>query len=293
MRISSLFISLLLVCVVYSQDSSSSDDAYPCPFYRPLTVTNPPLSGSDVYILQNFLTRNPLFLNLQLTGQFDAATSAALAKFQSINSIVTSSPGDLDLNTANQLLEICSDDGYVDNGTVPPGFKYKVFVPVYRNRSIETTATLFDSNNNVLLKFTVRTHGQNVNTTGEAQNQFCNNGYTPTGLMTFDLNSPEPDPVSFGPYPINRAVQGIAGNAFIVISQIRDGILLHTGEWPDWNPSLPMPNSHGCIHAHPTDIDAVQTILTTQLGVGIRDNMYTAVPYLHQPQGILSIQLMD
>jgi hypothetical protein len=54
------------------------------------------------------------------------------------------------------------------------------------------------------------------------------------GLMTFDLNSPENDPVDFGPYPVNRAVQGLKGNAFIVISNIRDGILLHTGEWPNW-----------------------------------------------------------
>jgi hypothetical protein len=42
------------------------------------------------------------------------------------------------------------------------------------------------------------------------------------------------DPVSFGPYPVNRFVQGLEGNMKVVISDIRDGILQHTGEWPNW-----------------------------------------------------------
>lgn len=32
--------------------------------------------------------------------------------------------------------------------------------------------------------------------------------------MSFDLNSPEDDPKSFGPYPVNRAVQGLRGKGF-------------------------------------------------------------------------------
>lgn len=61
--------------------------------------------------------------------------------------------------------------------------------------------------------------------------------------------------------------KGIKGNAGIVISDIRNGILLHTGEWKDWKPTEDMPNSHGCevaplqltdvlsgIHAHPEDV---------------------------------------
>ena len=55
------------------------------------------------------------------------------------------------------------------------------------------------------------------------------------GLTEFDLNSPEPEPQLYGPYPINRAVQGIEGNAAFLIPLIRDGILMHTGEWPDWS----------------------------------------------------------
>lgn len=90
--------------------------------------------------------------------------------------------------------------------------------------------------------------------------------------MTFDLNSPEDNPVDYGPYPINRAVQasvfvndngwngkGLEGNAKIIISDIRDGILMHTGEWKDWKPSENMPNSHGCVHGHPEDIKDVST----------------------------------
>ena len=101
--------------------------------------------------------------------------------------------------------------------------------------------------------------------------------------MEFDLNSPESDPKEYGcdprscilagvsaletclsrvslslrsPYPVNRAVAGLRGNAAWLMkndaSTIRGGILMHTGEWAnysDWQPPLPMPNSLGCIHA--------------------------------------------
>ncbi|KAM9953386.1 hypothetical protein ACTFIW_006737 [Dictyostelium discoideum] len=287
-----LIFSLVLIVLYTINIVLSSQQTYPCPFYRSLSLTNPPMNGDDIYILQNLLTRTTGLENLSLTSNFDQDTQMALAKFQSLNNVGITS-GTLDVNTASLILELNSEDGYVDNGQIPPGFLYKVHVPVYKNRSIETIATLYDSNLNILLTFPVRTHGQNDNVTGLAENEFCEDGSTPTGLMTFDLNSPEPDPISFGPYPINRAVQGITGNAAIVISNIRDGILMHTGEWPDWTPSQPMPNSHGCVHGHPSDIDQVQTILSTQLNVAIRQNTYGAMPYTHQPQGILSIELID
>lgn len=54
--------------------------------------------------------------------------------------------------------------------------------------------------------------------------------------MLIDLNSPEEETELFGPYPINRIVQGIAGNAQFLIGPVRDGILMHTGEWPNWSP---------------------------------------------------------
>ncbi|KYR00421.1 hypothetical protein DLAC_03176 [Tieghemostelium lacteum] len=278
---------LLILSVVYSQDSSSSD-GFPCPFYRELVVKNPPLNGNDIIILQQLLSRS--FENVALSGNFDQTTSYLLSKFQSLNQIDDS--GNLDIETANILLENNLADGYKDNGMIPPGFLYKVYVPVFKNRSIETTAFLYDNQMNVLLNFTVRTHGQMDNSTGLAMNEFCGDGSTPTGLMLFDFNSPEPDPVSFGPYPINRAVQGLTGNAYTIISNIRDGILLHTGEWPNWNPSMPMPNSHGCIHSHPDDIYQISQILPT-LGVQMRQNTYGQLPYPYQPQGILSIELIE
>jgi len=110
--------------------------------------------------------------------------------------------------------------------------------------------------------------------------------------MTFDLISPENDPVDYGPYPVNRAVTGLEGNAAIVISNIRDGILMHTGEWKGWNTTMPMPNSHGCIHAHPNDIYEVWQILIS-MGVEVRNNTFGHLPYPYEPQGILSVEQLD
>ncbi|EFA75486.1 eukaryotic translation initiation factor 2 alpha kinase [Heterostelium album PN500] len=276
-RLKLVFLNLVIIAFVATTTNAQD---FPCPFSRELSIQTPPMTGDDVYILQNLLVRT--VPNIPLTSAFDAITQAALIKFQSIYQLEES--GIFDVTSANALLANNLEDGYKDNGQIPPGFLYKVYVPVHRDRSIETTATLFDANMNVLLNFTVKTLGQNDNSTGLPMNQLCGSGSTPTGLMTFDLNSPEPDPVSFGPYPINRAVEGLAGNAFIVISNIRDGILLHTGEWAGWNPSLPMPPSHGCIHSYPQYIDEIQTILTSKLGVYIRNNTYGELPYLHQPQ---------
>ncbi|EGG14211.1 hypothetical protein DFA_11980 [Cavenderia fasciculata] len=277
-----LVISLLLGLTV------SQSTTYPCPFYRSLSLASPVVSGDDVIILQGLLARS--VPDLPISGIFDEFTEVCLMKYQSMYNIAIT--GILDVNTANSILLTNGDDGYTDNGQIPPGFKYKVHVPVYRNRSIETTATLYDDQLNVLHSFTVRTEGQ-LNTDGSAMNQFCGDGATPTGLMTFDLNSAEPDPAAFGPYPVNRAVQGIAGNAFLLISNVRDGILMHTGQWTGWNPSMPMPNSHGCVHGHPEDIDTVWNILTSNLNVYVRNNTFGALPYLYQPQGVLSIELID
>lgn len=45
------------------------------------------------------------------------------------------------------------DDGYQDDGTIPEGYLYKVIVPVFRNRSMETVATLLNSENAVKRKW--------------------------------------------------------------------------------------------------------------------------------------------
>lgn len=260
----------------------------PCPFWRVLQLQNPPLNGSDVYIMQNLLMR--AVPSTPTTYNYDAKTSAAVQEFQSDNKLQAT--GIFDVTTASLLLENYMDDGYEDDGIIPEGVLYKMYIPIYKNRSIETNGTLYAGNGTVLRQFRTRTEGQVDNTTGIPLNQFCNSGATPTGLMTFDLNSPEDDPVSFGPYPVNRAVQGVQGNAAIVISDIRDGILMHTGEWAGWNPSLPMPNSHGCVHAAPEDIKAVWEILVS-IGVVVHQNTFGKLPYPYPTQGLLSIELLD
>ena len=109
--------------------------------------------------------------------------------------------------------------------------------------------------------------------------------------MTFDLNSPEPIPKLYGPYPINRAVLGLKGNAAFSMPHIRNGILMHTGEWPGWSPPAPMPNSAGCIHAWPASIERVWKLLVAQ-GVQVRKNPFGVLPYPYKPQGLLSVELV-
>jgi len=261
----------------------------PCPFVRVLTLQQPPLNGSDVFILQNLLQRAvPATL---VTKLYDAKTEMAIQQFQANNKINVT--GIFDDVTAKLLLAQYMDDSYHDDGKIPEGVKYKVYVPVHRDRSIETNATLFDGNGTVLHVFRARTEGQPNNATGLPLSQFCTSGETPTGLMTFDLNSPEENPVSYGPYPVNRAVQGTEGNAAIVVSAIRDGILLHTGEWTNWNPSMPMPNSNGCIHAHPDDIKTIWELLVSVAGVQVHQNTFGKLPYPYPTQGLLSVELVD
>ena len=48
------------------------------------------------------------------------------------------------------------------------------------------------------------------------------------GLYEIDLNSPEPEPKTYGPYPVNRAVVGREGNAGFLVPAVRSGILIHT-----------------------------------------------------------------
>jgi len=84
-------------------------------------------------------------------------------------------------------------------------------------------------------------------------NEFSSGGSTPTGLMELDLNTPENNPKAYGPYPVNRVVRGKLGNGLLMLPNIRDGILIHTGEWPGWKVGMEMPNSAGCIHIPPND----------------------------------------
>ena len=99
-----------------------------------------------------------------------------------------------------------SADGVTDSGftAASRGYKYKFNIPVHQNRSVETTGTLFDAKNNVLLSFPVRAHGHRDDGVdygwpdfGDGDvglNQFTSSGATTTGVIEVDLNSPEPSP---------------------------------------------------------------------------------------------------
>eukprot|EP01088_Endostelium_zonatum_P006497 TRINITY_DN1862_c0_g1_i1.p1 TRINITY_DN1862_c0_g1~~TRINITY_DN1862_c0_g1_i1.p1 ORF type:complete len:294 (-),score=42.73 TRINITY_DN1862_c0_g1_i1:24-905(-) len=290
-------VCVLLFVVVWVMCVTGQHSNMPPPFTRQLYFAHPEFVGHDVKILQALLNRSeavsPKFPTF--SSSFDAFTERALKQFQTRHSF--NNNGVLSSNVAQLLLARHIPDGYRDNGKVPAGFKYKVHVPVHRNRSIETQATLYDGNGRKLFSFTARTHGQNF-ANGEAMNELTGSGSTPTGLGLFDLNSPEDDPKSYGKWPVNRIVQGLEGNMKLLIQNstnemIRDGILMHTGEWSGWNPSLPMPNSHGCVHTHPEDCRHVYLTLVNDLHVAIRTNTGGRLPYPYPCQGIISIELVD
>jgi hypothetical protein len=293
-----LFITLAVINVLA--------DTMPAPFSRQLKVTSPYMTGNDVLIAQTLLNRDSAVKpSVPTSGVYDEATAKGCAEFQTAISV--KSTGNLDSTTAQKLLELHTDDNYKDSGftAASMGYLYKFHIPVVSNRSVETYATLFDEDNNVLLKFRVRTHGKRDDGTSAAwpdfgngdvgYTQFGSSGNTITGLVEVDLNSPEPDPASYGPYPINRLVKGLDGNAKLMQPNIRDGLLIHTGNWSTasqpWDPSMNMPNSNGCIHAHPEDVKKIYQILTNKLGVKVNANTFSGKNYPYKCQGIAIIEL--
>jgi len=278
-----LVLVLVLVQVLSPHLCYAAD--WPCPFSRYLQLSSPQMTGNDVTILQNLLGRSPFVKALTVTGSFDTATSDALTAFQKGNALQPD--GILGPASGQVLLNLHMSDGYKDDGKILPGYMYKVHIQVSQNRSLETTANLYDSKMTLIFQFRVRLHGV------PGHNQFCKNGDTPSGLSLFDLNSPEDDPKDFGPYPVNRVVAGLKGNAKILLSNsvdtIRSGILLHTGEWDNWQPPQPMPNSDGCIHTWPQFCESVWNHLVA-LGVTVNENTGGKLPYPYTPQGIISIE---
>eukprot|EP00698_Gefionella_okellyi_P012148 TRINITY_DN3247_c0_g2_i1.p1 TRINITY_DN3247_c0_g2~~TRINITY_DN3247_c0_g2_i1.p1 ORF type:complete len:185 (-),score=25.29 TRINITY_DN3247_c0_g2_i1:1031-1585(-) len=131
----------------------------PLPFTRSLQLEKPAMNGSDVAIMQTLLSRSKPCATLQATWEFDVETAVAVQVFQELHNL----PGTaiFDEQTAELLLELHQYDGYKDNGTVPAGFLYKLYVPVYRDRNTQSSATLYAANNSVVFQFTVRCHGQN------------------------------------------------------------------------------------------------------------------------------------
>lgn len=55
---------------------------------------------------------------------------------------------------------------------------------------------------------------------------------------------------------------------------------------------MDMPNSSGCIHAHPEDVEAIYKILVG-LGVKVNDNTFSGKNYPYKPQGVGVIELID
>jgi hypothetical protein len=301
---------VFLLCCITSVYSASPVQALP--FSRAL-LYNPKqlICGQDVAILQNLLVRSTFVrTNLTFNACFDLATATALQEFQQGHNLPVNH-GVFDLSaTAPLLVDLHIDDGYSDDGAFPANILYKVHVQVYENRSIETIARISiaqppATSPSIFYYYIARTHGQNsADDPNFPLNCLTSDGATPTGLGTFDLNAPEDDPKSFGPWPVNRVVYGLAGNMGIYyvnetdgtinpfLSAIRSGILQHTGEWDDWNPSLPMPNSHGCIHCHPQAIFTIWQLLN-MTGVVMHKNVGGQWPYPFKTQGMISVEMIN
>ena len=281
--------------------------AMPLPFTRELELTSPFMSGNDVIIAQNLLIRdNAVDSHLDCDGTYGSLSAEATSAFQNANKLIDT--GILNEETAQLLLDLHSNDNYKDNGftAASMGYLYKLHIPVYSNRSIETEATLYDSENNILMQFIVRSHGHRNDGSSEpwpdygngdvGLNEFTSNGATVTGLIEIDLNSPEPTPSMYGPWPVNRFVAGLQGNSAFLQPNIRDGILLHTGNWTtdtvDWDNSMAMPDSSGCVHGHPNDVERVYRELI-KIGVEIHDNTFSGKDYPYKPQGIAVVERID
>jgi len=294
--------SVLLAIVAGVPLVSVEDPDFPVgPFTRALSSQSPMLRGNDVLIAQTLLARSPFVVGLEADGVFGAKSADAVSSFQKGNGLPVD--GTLTAATAGVLLDKHSADGFVDDGqsAESQGYLYKIIVPLHSNRSVEVMAELLAANNTVLHRFRVRGHGEDTgpvkpwpvfNNTNPGRSEFASSGNTPTGLSEVDLNTPEEDPHLYGPYPINRVTTGLVGNAKLLMPGIRTGILLHTGEWPGWTPDQDMPNSAGCIHAHPTDIDTIAKILSAE-GVEIRKNPDHGGAYPYKPQGLIAVQLVD
>jgi len=298
---------------VESASDNVEDEAMPLPFKRELKVsTDVVLEGNDVLIATTLMSRCSAWpSSVKPSLQYTQSIAAAVTKVQEHLSLTAD--GVFGAQTANATLQSYSDDSFVDDGSIRAsdyGAKYKIYIPVHSDaqRDIETMAQLLDAENNVLMSFTARTHGSSNPPTetwpnydnAVGLNQFTSNGNTPTGLGYLDLNSAEPPDVqaSFGPYPVHRVVSGIAfkgasNNMDLLLqpdsTNMRSGILVHTGEWPDWKDGDQMPNSNGCIKVYPDDLQRINAIVMEQLGVTVNNNTFSGKNYPFKPQGIISI----
>ena len=295
--------------------AASCRGAMPAPFTTPLRLGNDSL---QVRVLHHLLARTPTGAGnvTDLDGTaYGAATASAVIAFQTDGFAALGTPlpptGVVDRATALALLDDAfTDDHYQDDGRSAAdhgaAYLYKILIPVHRNRSVQTNATFLDKHNNVLFRFPVRSKGHvhdgcgaplpeawpNFNDTGFGLNQFSSGGMTPTGLTELDLNSPEGVDKLYGPYPVSRFVRGLSGNAAFLVPDLRNGILIHTGEWPGWKEGEPMPNSAGCVHTWPEDVKRVWKTATLKCGAEVRKNPFSALPYPFTPQALVSVFLV-
>lgn len=287
--------------------STLLEDDVPYPFLREFAYNSQTyVEGKDVFILQHLLNRWDQKPNIAITGKYDSKTSTAVKNYKAARGI-TPADAKFDKATATQVVADFLLDNYKDNGikAADLGLKFKVYIPVYQNRSIETTATLFDANNNVLHKFRARTRAHTVygdepwpafDDATSGLNELTGWGQTPSGLHLIDINTPEPESVKhlYGKWNVLRSVRGLEGNAEIAIPYIRNGILMHTGEWAehsDWTPEKNMPNSSGCVHIHPADQEIVTKHLTA-MGLPAHVNPFGQLPYPYPVQGLLSVEVV-
>ena len=221
-----VWILALALALGRAEPLSSCGGVMPAPFTTPLRLGN---DSTQVLVLHNLLARTPTgagsVSNLSDT-YFGTATQDAVRAFQSAGAggkAPLQPTGVVDRATALALLDDAyTDDHYQDDGASAadhgPQYKYKILIPVHRNRSIETNATFLDAHNKILFHFPVRSKGHvhdgcgrplpekwpNFNDTGIGLNQFSSGGMTPTGLTEIDLNSPEGVDKLYGPYPVSR-----------------------------------------------------------------------------------------
>jgi len=301
----------LVVISVNAVDHGNGDDGcslLPDPFQGGLLQTGS--TGHDVLIAQQLLSRSRYVDSVTADGVFGNETETAVSAFQAGNKLAgVTRAGAIDRVTANAILAHHTHDGYKDDGrsASAQGYLFKIILPVHRNRSIETIASFLDAENKELLRFRVRTKGYvedgcgqiqrepwpSFNNTGDGLNMFSSDGMTPTGLVEVDLNSPEDEPKLYGKWPVTRFVKGVQGNAKFLVPSIRNGILLHTGEWANWTTAEAMPDSAGCVHSWPENIVKIwKTATGPGVGAKVRPNTSGKVPYPYKPQGIASVFLV-
>jgi hypothetical protein len=283
------------------------------PFTQEISVTNPVTCNNQVGILQNLLVRSDKVRALtasdsEFNACYDAKTSAAVTEFQRANNL-NNKPGVLDEATAIKVITDLLYDKYVDGGYWPNQYQWKVHVPVYKNRDLDTVSKfsirpdMRNPNKVVDLYIMAKTAGQYL-TKRQPQsgntNDLSPNGATPSGLMTIDFVTPNMDLLGFGPWPINRVLRGLKGNAAIkfnlngnkktFVPHVRNGVYYHTGYWGGWRTvRQEMPVSHGCVHVHPAGI---KHVYDTLMYYGIRPtSLYQNRGFLER--GLLSVEVMN